>query len=160
MATESAGILLYRGGDAGPQVLLAHPGGPFWAKKDRGAWSIPKGELAEGEDPQRCALRELAEELGPAAPVPALDELISLGSVRQKRGKIVHAWALEGKFDPAELHSNSFELEWPRRSGEKRKFPEIDRAEWFDPPIARQKIIAAQAALLDRLLEYLAGRSS
>jgi predicted NUDIX family NTP pyrophosphohydrolase len=149
---ESAGILLFRGA-AAPEVLLVHPGGPFWARKDLGAWSIPKGGPEEGEDPRACALRELAEELGPAAPAIALEDLIELGSIRQKGGKVVHAWAAEAEFDSAALDSNRFELEWPPRSGERREFPEVDRAEWFEPDEARRRIIVAQAELIDRLLE-------
>jgi predicted NUDIX family NTP pyrophosphohydrolase len=153
-AKHSAGILLYREGAGEIQLLLVHPGGPYWAKRDHGAWTIPKGECEEGEEPRDCALRELAEELG--AP-PALDpeSLIELGSVRQKSGKVVEAWAGEGEFDPSELDSNTFELEWPPRSGERREFPEVDRAEWFAPEPARGKILPAQAALIDRLLERL-----
>lgn len=155
MAKESAGILLFRN-RAGPEVLLVHPGGPYWAKKDLGAWTIPKGEPEEGEDLRLCALRELAEELGPAAPTLADADLIELGSIRQKGGKLVHAWAAERDFDPAALDSNSFELEWPPRSGLRREFPEVDRAEWFDSASARRKFLAAQTPLLDRLLEHLA----
>lgn len=153
-ARESAGVLLFRN-RAAPEVLLVHPGGPFWAKKDLGAWTLPKGEPGEGEDLQRCALRELAEELGPAAPGLAPADLIELGSIRQKGGKRVHAWAAEGEFDPAALSSNGFELEWPPRSGTRREFPEVDRAEWFDPVEARRRILTAQAELIDRLLEAL-----
>jgi predicted NUDIX family NTP pyrophosphohydrolase len=153
-AKHSAGILLYRRAGEGLQLLLVHPGGPYWARRDLGAWTIPKGECEAGEDPRDCALRELAEELGPA---PDLDPgaLIELGTVRQKAGKVVEAWAAEGDFDPAELRSNGFEIEWPPRSGERREFPEVDRAEWFEPEEAREKIIAAQAELVDRLLERL-----
>ena len=154
-ARESAGVLLFRD-RAAPELLLVHPGGPFWARKDLGAWSIPKGELDPGEEAQRCALRELAEELGPAAPSPAPEELIELGSIRQRGGKVVHAWAAEAEFDPAELRSNSFEMEWPPRSGTRREFPEVDRAEWFEPAAARDKILAAQVELVDRLLGSLA----
>jgi predicted NUDIX family NTP pyrophosphohydrolase len=150
-APESAGILLFRR-RAEPEVLLVHPGGPFWTKKDVGAWSIPKGGPGEGEDPRACALRELAEELGPAAPPIGLEELAELGSIRQKGGKVVHAWAAEAEFDPAALDSNRFELEWPPRSGERREFPEVDRAEWFGPDEARRRILPAQAELVDRLL--------
>jgi predicted NUDIX family NTP pyrophosphohydrolase len=153
-AKHSAGILLFRR-DAGElQVLLVHPGGPYWAKRDEGAWTIPKGECEEGEEPRACALRELGEELGAA---PDLDPgaLIELGSVRQKSGKVVEAWAAEGDFDPAELESNTFELEWPPRSGRRQDFPEVDRAEWFDPGAAREKILPAQAELIDRLRERL-----
>lgn len=153
-ARESAGVLLFRN-HAGLELLLIHPGGPFWAKKDLGAWSIPKGELDEGEDPRQCALRELGEELGSAAPSPAPGDLVELGSIRQKGGKVVHAWAVEGEFDPAGLRSNTFELEWPPRSGGLREFPEVDRAEWLDPDEARRKILPAQAAFVDRLLDSL-----
>ena len=130
------------------------PGGPYWAKKDRGAWTIPKGEYEEGELARDCALRELGEELG-AAPELEVEALIDLGSVRQKSGKVVEAWAAEGEFDPAELNSNTFAMEWPPRSGEQRQFPEVDRAEWFDPERARQQILPAQAELIDRLLDHL-----
>jgi predicted NUDIX family NTP pyrophosphohydrolase len=154
MARESAGIVLFRNRAAPePEVLLVHPGGPFWAKKDLGAWSIPKGEPDGGEDARLCALRELAEELGPAAPALVPADLIELGSVHQKGGKLVHAWAAEGEFDPAALSSNSFELEWPPRSGARREFPEVDRAAWFDPVEARRRINPAQAPFIDRLLE-------
>lgn len=168
---ESAGILLFRvvassaaapPGDRrgeGIELLLAHPGGPFWAKRDLGAWSIPKGECEEGEEPRECALRELGEELGAAAPVLAADSLIDLGAVRQKAGKVVHAWAAEADFDPAALRSDSFEIEWPPRSGSRREFPEVDRAEWFAPAAARRKVLAAQAAFIDRLLDRLESRT-
>lgn len=135
-------------------MLLVHPGGPYWAKRDLGAWSIPKGERGAREDLRRRALIELGEELG-AAPSIDLGALIELGSVRQKGGKTVHAWAAEGDFDPATLRSNSFELEWPPRSGTLREFPEVDRAEWFEPETARRKLIAAQAAFVDRLLDRI-----
>jgi predicted NUDIX family NTP pyrophosphohydrolase len=155
-AKESAGVLLFRNRSA-PEVLLIHPGGPYWSKKDIGAWSIPKGEPDPGEERRECALREMGEELGPAAPRLTAAELIELGSIRQKGGKVVHAWAAEGQFDPAELDSNSFEFEWPPRSGNRREFPEADRAEWFEPEEARRRINPAQTALLDRLLEVLSG---
>lgn len=151
---ESAGVLLFRN-RAEPEVLLVHPGGPYWSKKDVGAWSIPKGEPDPGEDVCRCALRELGEELGPAGPSLSPSDLIELGSIRQRGGKVVHAWAAEAQFDPASLDSNSFEFEWPPRSGNRREFPEVDRAEWFGPDEARRRINPAQAALLDRLLEVL-----
>ena len=131
-------------------MLLVHPGGPYWAKKDLGAWSIPKGLVEEGEEPLQCALRELEEELGSPFSFPT-EELIELGSVRQKAGKVVHCWAAEGDFDPATLRSNSFSMEWPPRSGVEREFSEVDRAEWFGLDEARRKIIAAQAEFLDRL---------
>jgi len=150
---SSAGILLHRGGERGTEVLLAHPGGPFWARKDLGAWSIPKGELDEGEDARAGALREFAEETGTHLPEGALEEL---GSVRQKSGKVVVAFAVEGDLDPATLRSNTFEAEWPPRSGRIQAFPEIDRAEWFDLDAAREKLNPAQAAFVDRLEELLA----
>jgi len=151
----SAGILLFRFIDGAPQVLLVHPGGPYWTKKDEGAWSIPKGECEEGEGPLEAALRELGEELGPTAPTLEPEELLELGSVRQKGGKLVLCWAAEGDFDPAQLESISFEMEWPPRSGQQREFPEVDRAEWVDPAAAKRKINSAQAAFVDRLLDRL-----
>ena len=154
-AKRSAGILLYRFEAGEPRLLLVHPGGPYWARKDLGAWTIPKGEYEEGEPARECALRELGEELGPAAPVLAIEALIDLGSVRQKAGKVVEAWAAEGEFDPARLDSNTFALEWPPRSGEESQFPEVDRAGWFDPEQARRRILPVQADLIDRLLDHL-----
>ncbi len=154
MAPISAGILLYRRQSEAVEVLLVHPGGPFWAKKDRGAWSIPKGQVEEAEEPRACALRELEEELGSALGLEPGD-LSELGSIRQKGGKLVHCWAAERDFDPAELRSNTFTMEWPPRSGTQREFPEVDRAEWFSPPEARERINPAQAELLDRLLATL-----
>jgi predicted NUDIX family NTP pyrophosphohydrolase len=155
MATlRSAGILLYRRHDGGVEFLLVHPGGPFWARKDAGAWSIPKGQIEEGEEPHACAIRELEEELG-AAPQLDPEELIELGSIKQRAGKVVEAWAAEAEFDPAALAGNTFSMEWPPRSGAQQDFPEVDRAEWFDLETAREKILAAQAELLDRLLEHL-----
>lgn len=135
-------------------MLLAHPGGPFWAKKDLGAWSIPKGECEEGEEPRECALRELEEELGTRLEL-APEELIELGSVRQKGSKVVHCWAAPGDFDPAALRSNTFAIEWPPRSGVECEFPEVDRVEWFAPEQAKEKILAAQAEFVDRLLDHL-----
>lgn len=155
MATKrSAGILLYRVNGGGPEFLLVHPGGPFWAKRDEGAWSIPKGEIEPGEENHACALRELGEELGP---VPSLgpEDLVDLGSVRQRSGKVVEAWAAEGEFDPETLQSITFAMEWPPRSGKEREFPEVDRAEWFDEELAREKILPAQTPFIDRLLEHL-----
>jgi predicted NUDIX family NTP pyrophosphohydrolase len=155
MATKhSAGILLFRRGSDELEVLLVHPGGPFWRKRDDGAWSIPKGEIEAGEEPRACALRELGEELGPA-PALSEEELIGLGSIRQRAGKVVEAWAAEGEFDPAALQSIAFTLEWPRGSGSEREFPEVDQAEWFDLGAARRKILPAQAEFLDRLREHL-----
>jgi predicted NUDIX family NTP pyrophosphohydrolase len=152
VAGRSAGILLYRGSDAELEVLLVHPGGPFWARKDAGAWSIPKGEYEEGEDPRACALREFEEETGTALPP---GELIDLGHIRQKGGKVVTAWAAEGDLDAAQVHSNTFTMEWPPRSGRQAEFPEIDRAGWFRIEDAREKLSAAQADFLDRLLDRL-----
>jgi predicted NUDIX family NTP pyrophosphohydrolase len=153
-AKRSAGILLYRRDGGETEFLLVHPGGPFWAKKDAGAWTIPKGQIESEEEPRACAIRELAEELGPA---PRLDpeRMIELGSVRQRAGKVVEAWAAEGEFDPAALDSNTFVIEWPPRSGAEREYPEVDRAAWFDLATAREKILPAQAEFLDRLLERI-----
>jgi predicted NUDIX family NTP pyrophosphohydrolase len=142
---RSAGILLHRGGE----VLLVHPGGPFWAKKDAGAWSIPKGEYEEGDDPRECALREFEEELGTA--LPADTELTELGTVRQSGGKLVTAFAAEGDLDPAGITSNTFTMEWPPRSGRMQEFPEVDRAAWFTREQASEKINPAQAEFLVRL---------
>ena len=150
MPRRSAGILLYRRSAGTLEVLLVHPGGPFWAKKDLGAWSIPKGEYEEGEDPRACALREFEEELG--APPPA-GPLVELGTAKQSGGKVVTAWAAEGDVDAAAARSNTFTLEWPPRSGVMREFPEADRAEWFEVDEARRRINPAQAVFLDRLLE-------
>ena len=144
----SAGMLLYRFALRGLEVLLVHPGGPFFARKDLGAWSIPKGEAQEGEELAAVAARELAEETGFAPSGPALP----LGHVRQKSGKVVHAWAARGDGDPRLLRSNTFELEWPPRSGRRRTFPEVDRAEWFALDEARRRINPAQGAFLDALV--------
>lgn len=153
MASRSAGILLWRRAAGATEVLLVHPGGPFWAKKDFGAWSIPKGEFAEGEDPEAAARREFFEELGAEVSGP----LTPLGEIRQAGGKRVLGFAAEGDFDCAALKSNSFELEWPPRSGRRTSFPEVDRAEWFSLDAAREKILAGQLPLLDRLAELVAG---
>lgn len=150
MAATSAGILLFRRQGEAVEVLLVHPGGPFWAKKDLGAWSVPKGEVDEGEELRACALRELEEELGSSLGLVPGD-LTELGAIRQKGGKLVHCWAAERDFDPAELRSNTFRMEWPPRSGREREFPEVDRAEWLDPEEARRRINPAQAELIDRL---------
>lgn len=155
MVPESAGILLFRRRGGEVELLLAHPGGPFWKRRDEGAWTIPKGEPEEGESLRECALRELGEELGPEAPAPGPDDLLDLGSVRQRGGKVVHALAGEGDFDPARLAGNSFELEWPPRSGRRAEFPEVDRVEWFSPSQAREKLNPAQVDLVDRLLDRL-----
>lgn len=145
---QSAGILVYRRRDVGLEVLLVHPGGPYFRNKDEGAWSIPKGEIDEGEEPLAAAIREFAEEIGPR---PAGD-FRELGNVRQRGGKTVHGWAVEGDCDPSCLPmSNTFTIEWPPRSGRYEAFPEIDRAEFFDVQTARMKINPAQVAFLDRL---------
>jgi predicted NUDIX family NTP pyrophosphohydrolase len=151
VAKTSAGILLYRGEGDSLEVLLVHPGGPFWAKKDEGSWSIPKGELEEGEESRTCALREMEEEIGSSLGL-APEQLSELGEVRLKSGKRVQGWAVEGDFDPTGLRSNTFAMEWPPRSGKECEFPEVDRAEWFSLERARLKINPAQAAFLDRLL--------
>lgn len=144
----SAGLIVFRQRKRGIEVLLVHPGGPFWQHRDDGAWSIPKGELTAGESHLAAALREYREELG--ADPPATDA-IALGEVRQRNGKRVIAFAAEGDFDTATLMSNSFEIEWPPHSGRLVEFPEVDRAEWFPLATARTKLLAAQAPLLDRL---------
>jgi predicted NUDIX family NTP pyrophosphohydrolase len=149
---RSAGILLYRLRDGGPEVLLVHPGGPFWARKDAGAWSIPKGEYDDAEDPQAGALREFEEETGTALSPAALADL---GTVRLKSGKRVAAWAVEGDLDADTIASNTFELEWPPRSGRMQTVPEVDRAGWFGLAEAREKLNPAQGAFLDRLSDLL-----
>lgn len=152
MPETSAGILLYRRRNGAVEVLLVHPGGPFWASKDEGAWSIPKGLLAPGEDAAAAALREFAEETGY---LPS-GSLQPLGTHRQPSGKRVVAFALEGDFDPAKLRSNTFTLEWPPRSGRFREVPEADRAGWFGIEDARRRILRGQAPILDKLVEVLA----
>ena len=144
----SAGILLWRHGPHGPEVLLGHMGGPFWARKDAAAWTIPKGEYEPTEDPLAAACREFAEEIGCAVPAA---EFADLGEVRQSGGKVVRAWAATGDLDPATAVSNTFELEWPPRSGRRQHFPELDRVEWFDLPTASAKVIVAQREFLERL---------
>jgi predicted NUDIX family NTP pyrophosphohydrolase len=145
-------LLLFRGTGDALEVLLVHPGGPFWAKRDEGAWSIPKGECEEGEDPPAAAWREFGEELGSPAPE---GEALELGEVRQKAGKTVQAWAIAGDLDPEHITSNTFTMEWPPRSGQTQSFPEVDRAGWFGLAEARERINPAQAALLDRLRDAL-----
>jgi predicted NUDIX family NTP pyrophosphohydrolase len=151
MPKRSAGVLLYRRGASGVELLLVHPGGPFWKKKDLGAWSIPKGEYAEGEDPRAVAAREFEEETGTR---PSGD-FLPLGDVVQGGGKVVTAFALAGDFDPATLRSNTFELEWPPKSGRKASFPEVDRAQWFSPADAQAKILKGQSELISRLLKAI-----
>jgi predicted NUDIX family NTP pyrophosphohydrolase len=150
MPRTSAGVLLHRRGAAGPEVLIGHMGGPFWARKDAGAWSIPKGELDDGEDPLAGARREYAEELG--HPPPA-GTAIELGEIRQRAGKRVIAFAIEGDFDPQLLDPGTFEMQWPPRSGRLQEFPEIDRVSWFDLETAKSRIVAGQVALLERLAD-------
>jgi predicted NUDIX family NTP pyrophosphohydrolase len=147
MGKRSAGLLLHRRHAGALEVLLVHPGGPLWAKRDLGAWSIPKGELGAAEDPLAAARREVEEETGLRVEGPFAD----LGSVRQRGGKEVLAWAAPADFDPAALRSGTFELEWPPRSGRRRHFPEVDRAAWFTLGEARRRILPGQAPLLDRL---------
>jgi predicted NUDIX family NTP pyrophosphohydrolase len=149
MPQESAGILLYRRRENRLEVFLVHPGGPFWAKKDIAAWTIPKGEIATGEDPLTCAQRELREETGFSVAGP----FVSLGTIRQAGGKVVHAFAAEADVDPAKLVSNEFTLEWPPRSGRNATFPEVDRGAWFPLTDAAVKMNAAQTELLRRLVE-------
>ena len=152
MAKRSAGLLLYRRGARGLEVLLVHPGGPFWRAKDLGAWSLAKGEIDPGEEPAACALREFEEETGTrleGEPAP-------LGGVRQAGGKTVIGFALEGDLDADAIRSITFELEWPPRSGRRQSYPEVDRAAWFTLDEARAKLNAAQAAFLDRLAALLA----
>jgi predicted NUDIX family NTP pyrophosphohydrolase len=149
---RSAGVLLYRLAGGEPEVLLVHPGGPFWAGRDAGAWSIPKGEHGDDEDPQACARREFEEETGTELPPGALSDL---GTVRLKSGKQVTAWAAEGDLDADAIRSNTFELEWPPRSGRMQAFPEIDRAGWFGLEAAREKLNPAQAQFINRLQALL-----
>lgn len=153
MPQVSAALLLYRRRPTGLEVLLVHPGGPFWARKDDGAWSIPKGLCDLGEDPAEAARREFAEETGHAPP----GSLLPLGSFRQSSAKQVEAFALEGDFDPASLRSNTFEIEWPPRSGHRQAFPEADRAEWFGLDLARRKLVKGQIQVLDALADRISG---
>jgi predicted NUDIX family NTP pyrophosphohydrolase len=152
MPRRSAGILLYRRHQGALEVLLVHPGGPMWVNRDAGAWSIPKGEYSDDEDPQAVALREFQEETGQPPPTGGL---VALGEIRQKGGKVVTAWAAPGDLDPEAITSNTFKLQWPPNSGRWRTVPEVDRAGWFDPPTAKDKLLAAQAELVDRLLAVL-----
>lgn len=153
MAKQSAGLLLYRLKNAEPEIFLVHPGGPFWAKKDQGAWSIPKGEIAPGEEPLATAIREFAEETG----TTLAGDFRPLPSIRQEGGKLVLAWAVAGDIEPATIRSNSFEMEWPPRSGKRRTFPEIDRGQWFALDEAKKRINKAQVALLDALAASIGG---
>jgi predicted NUDIX family NTP pyrophosphohydrolase len=152
----SAGLLLYRRRSRGLEVLLAHPGGPFWRDRDIGAWTIPKGVVDEGEELLQAACREFAEETGiaPAAP------FLSLGSIRQKGGKVVHAWAWEGDADAGAIVSNTTRIEWPPGSGRWITYPEVDRCGWFDPAAARERLNPAQAELVERLESVLSKRTA
>src|SRR6185503_16144585 len=151
---RSAGLLLYRKRTGTLEVFLVHPGGPFWAKKDAGAWSIPKGEIGPGEVPLEVARRELREETG-----ASIDgEYVALRPVVQRGGKTVHAWSIEGDLDVARVESNTFSMEWPPRSGRIQEFPEVDRAEWFSVAAAREKILDAQRAFLDELAQRAQSR--
>lgn len=149
---QSAGLLVFRGRGAALEVLLVHPGGPFWAKKDDGAWFLPKGEIEPDEDPLAAAYREFREELGLEPPI---GEPVALGSVKNKGGKQIQAWALEGDLDLAGFRSNTFSLEWPPRSGKQREFPEVDRAQYFGIEQAVQKMHEAELPLVQRLVQSL-----
>ncbi len=149
---QSAGILVYRRGTQGIEVLLAHPGGPFWAKKDQGAWSIPKGEFEHDEDPLVAAKREFKEEIGKPAPE---GELLELGTNKSSSGKLNHIWAVAGDMDVSSITSNYFKMEWPPHSGQQQEFPEVDRAQWFELNIAGPKLYAGQEVFLERLAEKL-----
>jgi predicted NUDIX family NTP pyrophosphohydrolase len=154
---RSAGLLVYRSKGTALEVLLVHPGGPMWAKRDNGAWSIPKGEYESDEDPLAAARREFTEELGVRPPDGPVQDL---GEVRQKSGKVVHGWAVEGDLDVSEITSNTVTVQWPPRSGKTLEIPEVDRAEWFGPELAREKVNPAQVALLDRLSHILEASTS
>lgn len=153
MPKTAAGLLLYRRRPPGLEVLLAHPGGPFWVRRDLGAWSIPKGEIGPGEEPVAAARREFREEIGLDVSGP----VVSLGQIRQPGGKLVQIWAAEGDFDPARLESNTFDMEWPRGSGRMQTFPEVDRAGWFELAEARRRILPGQAAFFDALVAAIGG---
>ena len=156
MAKLSAGVLMYREAGSGCELLLVHPGGPFWAKKDAGAWSIPKGEYEADENPLQAAIREFEEELGSPPPGSGYGDL---GEIVQPSRKRLIAFAIEGDFDPATFKSNLFEMEWPPKSGRLQSFPEIDRVQWFGVDDARKKILPGQAGFIDRLIDYLRGVS-
>jgi predicted NUDIX family NTP pyrophosphohydrolase len=150
MAKVSAGLLMYRFRNGRLEVLLVHPGGPFWRNKDEGAWMIPKGEVEEGEDIFAAAQREFTEETG----LKPSGKFVGLGEVKQRSGKHVHAWAFEGDCDPASIQSNAFEMEWPPKSGKRQSFPEVDRGAFFNLAEARRKILAAETPFLERLAEH------
>lgn len=151
MNLRSAGILLYRFADGRPEVMLVHPGGPYWARKDEGAWTIPKGLCEANESPLDAAKRELREETGFESQGPFLD----LGEIKQPSGKIIHVWAVEQDVDTARLVSNTFSLEWPRNSGVIREYPEVDRGQWFGIQEARKRILSGQAGFIERLMQAL-----
>ena len=155
MPKQAAGILLYRRRPSGIEVLLAHPGGPLWARKDFGAWTLPKGQFTDAELPLDAARREFQEEMGSAPQ----GEFVALGTVKQPSGKIIHAWAAEADFDVTTVKSNLFQMEWPPKSGRMSEFPEVDRAGWFSIEEARLKILKGQAPFLDRLLALLEVKS-
>ena len=155
MSKKSAGLLLFREASGPVEVLLVHPGGPFWSKKDESAWSIPKGELSDDEDPFGAALREVREELGEAV----TGDFIALRPRRQPGGKLVYAWAVRSGFDPARIKSNTFSIEWPPRSGRRQAFPEIDKAAWFALDTARVKMSKGQTGFLDELEDTLKRRA-
>ena len=156
MAKKSAGLLMFRRRSSTVELLLVHPGGPFWAKKDVGSWSIPKGEYEEPEDPLETAKREFGEETG----FQSREPFLALGTLKQPSGKLITAWAFEGDCDPRMLVSNRFELEWPRKSGKMQSFPEIDRAEWFDTAEARRRIIPGQSQFIDEFEAVVLRESS
>jgi predicted NUDIX family NTP pyrophosphohydrolase len=151
MSKKSAGILVFRDRGGELEVLLVHPGGPFWAKKDEGAWSIPKGEFGDDEDALTAAQREFEEEIG----FTAAGEVTPLKPLRQPSGKTVHAWAMRGDFDPSALRSNTFSMEWPPKSGRQQEFPEVDRAAWFPVEVAKKKILKGQRGFLEELQDKL-----
>jgi predicted NUDIX family NTP pyrophosphohydrolase len=157
MPTRSAGLLVYRRGERGLEVLLVHPGGPFWAAKDDGAWSVPKGEIDADEEPIDVAVREFGEELG--RPPPDMSAATFLGELRQPSRKLVSAWAIEGDLDVDEIRSNTFTIEWPPRSGVTAEFPEVDRAAWFTIEAARRALLPGQVGFLDRLVEVVPDRT-
>ncbi len=153
MSVKSAGILMYRYKNGELEILLVHPGGPFWARKDKGAWSIPKGICEKNENLLTAAKREFHEETG----FNIDGEFIDLGEIKQSSGKIVHIWAVEGDIDPNDIHSNTFQLEWPKGSGRIRQYPEVDKAAWFPIKLAKEKIAKGQIGFLERLLKKLSG---
>jgi predicted NUDIX family NTP pyrophosphohydrolase len=148
---QSAGLLMYRKQGEAVQVLLVHPGGPFWAKKDIGSWSIPKGEFSQEEDVLKAARREFEEETG----FLPTGKFVRLGAIKQSSGKLIHAWAFEGELDAKKITSNTFSLEWPPQSGKQQEFPEVDRAEWFTIEAARERILKGQVEFIDELLRIL-----